>query len=309
MPHAWPTISIVTPSFNQAHFLEQTIESVLAQNYPNLEYIIIDGGSTDGSVDLIRKYEDRLAFWCSRKDRGQYDAINQGFARATGEIMAWLNSDDLYLPWTLRTVGSILTEQPDIDWLTSLHPGFTDRSYLSIGFHKPAGYSRESFLDGRHLPNEERFIGYIPQEATFWRRDLWEKVQKLADEEFPLAGDFDLWGRFCEHAELYTTTSALALFRHQDTQRSTDIDTYLHQARCSLRRVNDRLRGRTQPPLADVPGVERSGSPSLFQRLLRRNVPQPATPPVSKPYVGKCIQRSNLDRTDASWVVHPYDFN
>ena len=106
----WPRISIVTPSCNQGRFLEETIRSVLLQGYPNLEYVIIDGGSSDGSVDIIRKYESQLAYWDSRPDSGMYYAINEGFAHSTGDIMAWLNSDDMYTPWSLRVVGEIFEQ-------------------------------------------------------------------------------------------------------------------------------------------------------------------------------------------------------
>ena len=107
---AWPRISIVTPSFNQGRFLERTILSVLNQNYPNLEYIVMDGGSTDESVEIIKKYENYLAYWISEKDNGQSDAIKKGFQKSTGEILAWLNSDDIYLSGALRGVAGFFRD-------------------------------------------------------------------------------------------------------------------------------------------------------------------------------------------------------
>lgn len=121
-----PKISIVTPSYNQGEFIEATINSILTQNYPNLQYIIIDGGSTDGSVEIIKKYEKYLHFWCSEPDAGQYDAINKGFARSSGEIMAWLNSDDMYCPWVFKTVADVMSDFSEIEWLTTLNPGLWD---------------------------------------------------------------------------------------------------------------------------------------------------------------------------------------
>ena len=105
-----PKISIVTPSFNQGQFIEETIRSVLDQDYPNLEYLVIDGGSTDQTIDIIRKYETQLSYWESEKDRGQVHAINKGLARATGDIFAYINSDDIYLPGTFATVAKYFDE-------------------------------------------------------------------------------------------------------------------------------------------------------------------------------------------------------
>src|ERR1035437_8512433 len=120
--NALPRISLVTPSFNQAPFLEATIRSVLDQDYAALEYVIVDGGSTDGSVEIIRKYQGRLAYWCSEPDQGQYDAINKGFARSTGHIMAWINADDMFFPWTFQLVADVFSMFPDVSWITSLLP-------------------------------------------------------------------------------------------------------------------------------------------------------------------------------------------
>ncbi len=113
----WPKISIVTPSFNQGQFLEETIRSVLLQGYPNLEYIIIDGGSTDNSLEIIKRYEPWLSYWVSERDQGQTEALNKGFASASGEWMAWLNSDDIYLPGTLMKIARIIINNPAIHWL------------------------------------------------------------------------------------------------------------------------------------------------------------------------------------------------
>jgi glycosyltransferase involved in cell wall biosynthesis len=117
-PAGWPKIALVTPVFNSAKYLEATIQSVLNQNYPNLEYVIVDGGSTDGSLQIIRKYEPHLHAWVSEPDHGMYDAINKGFTRTTGEVMGWLNASDALHVGALKVVGSVFATFPEVEWIT-----------------------------------------------------------------------------------------------------------------------------------------------------------------------------------------------
>lgn len=230
-----PRISIVTPSFNQGKFLEETIRSVLNQNYPNLEYIVIDGGSQDGSVDIIRKYSDQLAYWVSEPDRGQYDAINKGFARATGDIMAWINSDDKYCPWAFDVVGRIFSALPEVQWLTTQTQLFwNDRGELRTALHT-GQYARTWFYRGWTLDNRPGFKNWIMQESTFWRRGLWLAAGGKVDDELEYAGDFELWARFWQHADLVTTYCPLAGFRVHEAQKTKKLEKYYAEAEAVLR--------------------------------------------------------------------------
>lgn len=299
-----PAIAIVTPCYNQARFLERTILSVVEQGYPNLQYVVMDGGSTDGSVDIIRKHAHLLHDWVSEADAGQYDAIERGFARTDAEVMAWINSDDFYLPWTLRAVGTSFAQIPEMRWQTSFYPGFCDCNERCVSFHRASGFSRESFLDGRHCPNDQRFIGYVPQESTFWRRSLWTESGGLAARGADLAGDFDLWARFAEHADVHTTTSSLAVFRHQPAQRSLDVEAYTRECRASLGRVNERL-GRDAPELSAEEGAGR------FAGHFVRTPGQKAAQGVGDRtrYKGLSVAPSSLEDPEATWVVRPYEFS
>ena len=195
-------VSIITPSFNQARYLEETIRSVLDQDHPQLEYIIVDGGSTDGSLEIIKKYADRLAWWVSEKDQGQTDAINKGFARAKGEILAWLNSDDTYNPGAISAALAFLQAHPQAG-LVYGDTNFIDENGKILGAF-PAAQT-----DYKRL---RRGYVHIPQQAAFFRADIWKQVGPL-DPSFYFAMDYDLWVRIASHAPIFYTPQVWANFR------------------------------------------------------------------------------------------------
>ncbi|MBI2517774.1 MAG: glycosyltransferase [Opitutae bacterium] len=242
-----PLISLVTPSFNQAAYLAQSLDSVLGQAYPALDYVVVDGGSTDGSRALIEARAPALSWWCSEADDGMYSALNKGFDHTRGEIMGWLNSDDLLQPGALQTVGIIFRDFPDVQWLTSLSLSTWTASGACAGIASIAGYSRQAFLDGAYLPGGARHYGWIPQESTFWRRSLWERAGGQLAANLHLAGDFELWSRFYQHAELVGTPVPLGGFRLHERQKSRAMEDYLREARAALATARRTAGYRTAP--------------------------------------------------------------
>jgi glycosyltransferase involved in cell wall biosynthesis len=197
-----PLVSIITPSFNQASFLEETIRSVLAQEYTNIEYIIVDGSSTDGSLEIIQRYADRLAGWVSEPDKGQTDAINKGFALAKGDIFAWINSDDTYLPQAVSEASAYLQTHPEAGMVYG-DANLIDETGQVIGKF-PARQTNYRRLRQGYV--------HIPQQASFFRSSHWRQVGPL-DPSFYFAMDYDLWVRLARITLLHYHPRLWANFR------------------------------------------------------------------------------------------------
>ena len=213
MPNS-PLVSIITPSFNQARYLEATIQSVLEQDYPHIEYIIIDGGSSDGSVDVIKKYAGRLAWWVSEQDKGQTDAINKGFNRASGEILAWLNSDDTYNPGAVSAAVKYLTENPDVAMV------YADCNYIN---EQGAVIGKFNSAQTDHRRLREGYV-HIPQQTMFFRANYWQELGPL-DPSFYFAMDYDLWTRIAARAPIkYLAGQTWANFRIHTSGKTTSAD-------------------------------------------------------------------------------------
>jgi glycosyltransferase involved in cell wall biosynthesis len=203
-----PRITIVTPSYNQAQYLEQTITSVLDQGYPNLEYIIVDGGSTDGSVDLIRKYERHLAWWVTEKDRGQSHAINKGFARASGDLYAYINSDDFYCPGAFAKAAEAYNAggQFIVGWARYLEPD---------GAEWPYGIQAYFELSDWLVGNP------IPQQSSFWTAALWKQIGPFR-EDMRYAFDYEYWMRIRFKARVapHVVHHCMGVFRLHGTSKT-----------------------------------------------------------------------------------------
>lgn len=233
MSSNWPRISIITPSFNQAEFLERTILSVLDQGYPNLEYIIIDGGSADGSVEIIRKYADRLAYWVSESDRGQAHAINKGLQRATGEWVAWQNSDDIFYPGTFESLVQEAARSPHADLIIG-NMNLIDKNdelLRDLKYVRPT--YRSLLAEGMMLTNQ----------AAFWRRKVHDEIGYF-DESLNCGFDFEWFLRLLQRyraSHVNEVWGGLRLYENTKTSNIQEVFDAEYQVI---------LQGRQVSPLA-----------------------------------------------------------
>jgi len=200
----FPKISIVTPCFNSGKYLEETIQSVFAQNYPNLEYLIIDGKSTDNTLDIIEKYKNKLTYWVSEKDEGMYDAIQKGFEKSTGTILAWINADDFYHSKAFFIIAEIFSKYQQVNWLVGAATTWDENS-RGINVALSRKFTKYDFLSGD--------FKFIQQESCFFRRSLYEKAGEYLNKKLKYAGDFELWLRFFRHDQLYVVDALIGGYR------------------------------------------------------------------------------------------------
>ena len=261
-------LSIVTPSFNQGHFLEETILSVLNQNYPNLEYFVIDGGSTDETVDVIRRYEDRLAFWVSEKDRGQVHAINKGLEKATGDIFGFINSDDVYLPGTFAAVAQHFENHPDSEWICG--------DTIMFG----EGCATE-FIESEVPQSAAHCLSWAytaPQPGHFWKVPL---VKEGFDEAWPYDFDHDMYvrlllaGHHCEHVpvpfaayRLHAVSKTVAEGHRQVAEFERSAELYENQLQGSGRRWCRSTRFLRRSYAASEAGNKREGARWLMRAFM-----------------------------------------
>ncbi len=279
-----PKVSIVTPSFNQARFLEQTIRSVLDQDYSDLEYIIIDGGSTDGSVDIIRRYADRLACWISEPDRGQTDALNKGFARATGDIVAWVNSDDFYYPGAFAAAVDAFKADPELGLLYGRGNRVAESGEVLCEYEESRPFDLEALVYG---------IDYVLQPTTFMRRQALHEVGPF-DPSLHYAFDWELWMRLGERFPARMLDRVVAAGREYPSAK-TFMGGFPRVE--EIRRIVSRHTGNElsigyiayylSTVLEEMPRAELAGSPLrdalgsvavVCQRLLSQDVLRDGTP-------------------------------
>ena len=209
-------ISVVIPCFNMEAYIEETLLSVVSQRYSKLELIVVDGGSTDGTMEILERYRPQISTLISEPDEGQYFAVNKGLRLATGDIVCWLNADDIYFPWTLKMVNHVFLNHPEISWISGATSTMREDGLIKSLGGKGMVKSRRKISRGYF---RQSAYGYLQNEGMFWRREVQEACG-LVDTKYRLAGDFELWTRFAQKFDLLSVFTPLASFRTREDSRS-----------------------------------------------------------------------------------------
>jgi glycosyltransferase involved in cell wall biosynthesis len=217
-----PQVSIITPSYNEEDFIRETLESIKNQKYENIEHIVIDGGSTDNTKTILEEYEEKYDLrWYSSTDDGLYDAIEKGFQEANGEILTWLNANDLYFPWTVNTAVKYLS-QDGIQWITGRRATLDEHSNLRhIGNIK--SYYKQSWI--RRGWYHGRGLGWFSQPSMLWTKSLWEKTDGFR-HDVGLAGEYYLWQDFAQYSDVKSVDTILGAHREHEGQLSADEESW-----------------------------------------------------------------------------------
>ncbi|MEJ2041200.1 MAG: glycosyltransferase, partial [Desulfosarcinaceae bacterium] len=224
------------------------MRSVLEQDYPRIEYILMDGGSTDGSQEIIAKYSQRLAHWQSQSDGGHYAAVEAGLRKCRGDILTWLNADDFFHPLAFRQAAAIFLQRPEVHWITGRPNNYMNKKGSLFILPRLPLWSRQRYLDGNYKSP------FIQQEGTFWRRALWEKAGARLAKNLKLAADLELWARFFRHAQLFSVDATFAAYRvHRQNRASRFMARYLAEAEQIIAREKARRRLEYDRPMHSAP--------------------------------------------------------
>ena len=245
-----PSITVITCTYNAVRYLPDTISSIQAQSYPNIEWIVIDGGSTDGTVDLIQEYQNLVDYWVSEPDHGIYDAIAKGFEKAHGEIVCWLNAGDIFMPGALGLVAELFDEYPSVNWMTGMQ--FTHLPGAKVvSCFVPAMYSQDLIRCGAYGES----LPVIQQESTFFRKKILATVDMVRFRNFKVAGDLYLWWRFAARERLVVVCAAFGSFCIHEGQLSENHELYRQEASTFLEPVTMMawIKTKVQFPLKYLP--------------------------------------------------------
>lgn len=291
-----PALTVITPSFNQGTFIERTIQSVLDQGYENLEYVVVDGGSTDGSLEIIKRYEDRLSWWVSEPDEGQTHAINKGIERTSGEVVAYINSDDYYLPGAFETAIAAL-ERSERSWIAGAAPNVDEEDDVLLMW-KPA---RPEASEGRWLPGRHWWMVVpwcVPQPSAFWRRDLFDQYGLFRrDMHFAFDAEFMLRLAYAGEIPEVLPESVLSARVVHEAQKSANPRPFFKEIRSFKPLFRDQLTPRERRRLRAVSAAMRLRDDLLYPLLqlggrALEHVPECVRPP---------IRDRDRDRTRTDW--------